>query len=114
MKSPMIRAKVLFSVLAVFAAALIALGWRFHGSEPHSVTLNWQAPQGSRYPIVGYNVYRRTADGGQFVKIAEKVPNTHYEDRLVSTGREYTYAVTAVDQAGRESKYSAPFTVRVP
>jgi|SRR5215831_2790718 len=110
----MTRAKVMLTTFAVCLAALLGLAWRVTSSTPHSITLNWQAPKESRYPIVGYNVYRRTTDGGEFVKIAERVPNTHYEDRLVGTGREYSYVVTTVDQAGRESGYSAPFTVRVP
>ena len=63
--------------------------------------------------VVGYNVYRR-ADDGRFVKIADKVPGSLYEDRMVSSGRTYTYVVTSVDQVGRESRFSAEAKAEVP
>lgn len=84
-------------------------------SRRHSVTLNWRAPEPrAGVTIVGYNVYRRTSDGGGFVRIADRVSGPPYEDRLVNSGTKYIYVVTAVDQAGRESRYSAETEAEVP
>jgi fibronectin type 3 domain-containing protein len=41
------------------------------------------------------------------VKIASGVPEPVYEDRQVPGGRTYFYVVTAVDQAGHESRFSS-------
>jgi fibronectin type 3 domain-containing protein len=82
---------------------------------PHSVTLQWQAPSTVQgVSIVGYNVYRSTAPGKEFVKIASRVPGPPYEDHLVVRGCTYTYVVTSVDQAGRESRFSKEVQAKIP
>jgi fibronectin type 3 domain-containing protein len=84
-------------------------------ARPHSVTLTWQAPRtGAGSGIVGYNVYRSTTPGGPFVKLASRVPEPRYEDRLVNSERTYYYVVTSVDQAGRESGFSNQTRAVVP
>lgn len=84
-------------------------------ARPHSVTLSWQAPRADAGSvIVGYNVYRSTTSGGQFVKLASGVPELRYEDRLINSGRTYYYVVTAVDQAGRESRFSGEARAVIP
>jgi fibronectin type 3 domain-containing protein len=84
-------------------------------SEHHSVTLNWQAsPSTSKVSVVGYNVYRRTTPGTPYERIATRTPGTTYEDSVVSSGTAYVYAVTAVDQQGRESSFSNVATAKVP
>lgn len=84
-------------------------------ARPHSVTLTWQAPRSDAgSAIVGYNVYRSTTSGGPFVKLASRVPEPRYEDRLVNGSRTYYYVVTAVDQGGRESRFSGEARAVIP
>jgi fibronectin type 3 domain-containing protein len=64
--------------------------------------------------VVAYNIYRRPDYSSAFVKIASRVAGPPYEDRLVMNGRTYIYAVTAIDQAGRESPYSAEVRATIP
>ena len=40
--------------------------------------------------------------------------NRSYENGLVGSGRTYFYVVTALDQAGRESRFSAKCEPRFP
>ena len=105
-------------ILLVSSISLLILGTEscvHRKSEPHSVTLTWRVPPPKPgITVVGYNVYRRTGDGGPFVKIADQVPGAAYEDRIVSTGRTYFYVVTAVDQDGRESRFSAETKAEIP
>lgn len=104
------------SVVAVLAVVVIV--WLVSGSRElpsHSVTLSWNAPRlGPGVVLAGYNVYRRTAEGGPFVRIAERVAGPPYEDRLVNSGRKYVYAVTTLDQKGRESKFSSEVDAEIP
>jgi len=84
-------------------------------ARAHSVTLTWQAPRATvGNTIVGYNVYRSTTSGGPFVKLASRVPDPRYEDHLLNNGRAYYYVVTAVDQAGRESRFSNETRAVIP
>jgi fibronectin type 3 domain-containing protein len=86
-----------------------------HKAQPHSVTLTWEAPRiAPGVSVLGYNVYRSTASGGPFVKLASRVSGSPYEDRLVVSDRTYFYVVTAVDQAGRESRFSAEIRATIP
>jgi len=102
--------------LLLFMLAAVGMVWWYHHRvEPHSVTLTWQAPP-SRHgvTVVGYNVYRRAGEGGAFVKVVDRVAGPPYEDLLVNSGRTYFYVVTSVDQAGRESRFSAETKAEVP
>ncbi|MBI3475598.1 MAG: fibronectin type III domain-containing protein [Acidobacteria bacterium] len=104
---------VLLGVLALISTAVVLL--RDSSDRHHTVTLTWNAaapPRGGS--LAGYNVYRRIAEGGPFVKIAGKVPGSPYDDRFVTSGRKYVYVVTSVDQTGRESRYSTPVEVQIP
>jgi fibronectin type 3 domain-containing protein len=107
----MMRAKWLGLVLMLAAMLAVGLVWFPGAAKPHSVTLTWQP---SPKPVAGYNVYRRTSDETQLIRIASGVREPRYEDRIVSSGRTYFYAVTAVDAAGRESGYSAEIKATVP
>jgi hypothetical protein len=70
----------------------------------HSVQLTWQA---STSNVVGYNIYRSTIDGGQYVRInATLVISLNYTDSSVASSTIYYYVATAVDTAGVESEYS--------
>ena len=84
-------------------------------SQYHSVTLTWQAsPSTPEGTVVGYNVYRRMTPGTPYVRIATHVPGPRYEDRVVNSRTTYFYAVTTVDQRGRESSFSTVVRVEVP
>lgn len=98
--------------LAAMLCVGLAGGCKAHS---HSVTLTWQAPRAvAGSAIVGFNVYRSTNSGGPFVKLASGVPEPRYEDRLVNRDRTYYYVVTAVDQAGRESRFSNETRAIIP
>ena len=84
-------------------------------NKAHSVTLTWQAPPpGPGVAIVGYNLYRSTTSGGPFIKLASNLTVPRYEDGLVASGRTYFYVVTAIDQAGRESRHSNEARAVIP
>jgi hypothetical protein len=84
-------------------------------NKTHRVTLTWQAPAPvPGVSIVGYNLYRSTTSGGPFVRLASNLTALRYEDRLVGSGRTYFYVVTAIDQAGRESRYSNEARAPIP
>lgn len=48
------------------------------------------------------------------MKLASGVSEPRYEDRLINNGRTYYYVVTAVDQAGRESRFSNETRAVIP
>jgi fibronectin type 3 domain-containing protein len=101
-------------LLAICATVCLTLAC-CHKAQPHRVTLAWQAPPPAPgVSVVGYNVYRSTTSYGPFVKLATRVPGPPYEDRLVVSGRTYFYVVTALDQAGRESRFSSEVRATIP
>jgi len=105
------------NVIRILAAVcvLLCLGLVSCHSRPHSVTLSWhEPPVMSGMSVVAYNVYRSTTSGGPFVKLASRVPEPHYEDHLAVNGRTYFYVVTALDQAGHESRFSAEAKAIIP
>jgi len=105
-------AKLLLVIVALLIAGLVSCHKESRG---HSVTLTWQAsPSTPEATVVGYNVYRRTTPGTPYVRIATRVPGPLYEDRMVNSGTSYLYAVTAIDQRGRESGYSTVIRAEVP
>lgn len=63
--------------------------------------------------VVGYRVYRKTADGKKWEKIADiKARDTlSYKDTSLKEGTKYTYAVTSLDEYGQESAKSNSVTV---
>ncbi|HWZ81692.1 MAG TPA: fibronectin type III domain-containing protein [Terriglobales bacterium] len=102
-------------VVGLLSLAIVGLAHLQRNGEPHSVTLTWQAARPVRgIPVVGYNVYRRASEATSFVRIATRVAGPPYEDRLVTSGRTYFYAVTSVDGNGRESRFSTAVTVEIP
>jgi fibronectin type 3 domain-containing protein len=104
------------SRLFLAVCALICLGLLgCHKAAPHWVTLTWEAPPATPgVSVVGYNVYRSTTSGMQFVRLASRVPRPLYEDRLVVNGRTYFYVVTALDKTGHESRFSAEVRATIP
>jgi fibronectin type 3 domain-containing protein len=110
------RTRGIYVVLALSAlVSIVVLTLRHPASTPHSVTLSWHSPPShSGVTIVGYNVYRKTVDASSYIRIAERVAGSPYEDRLVSTGRTYLYVVTSLDQDGRESRFSPAVRAEIP
>jgi len=74
----------------------------------HTVNLSWGGASTSSN-ISGYNIYRAvyTNSSGSFSKI-KSVPNTSrlYTDLVVTDGKSYCYATTAVNSSDEESGYS--------
>jgi hypothetical protein len=64
------------------------------------VTVSWRANQET--DIDHYSVYRNFAPTGTFTLIGS-TGDTRFEDRDVTNGTTYFYAVAAVDRAGQES-----------
>ena len=48
------------------------------------------------------------------MKLGSQVSGPLYDDRLANRGRTYSYAVTAVAQAGRKSTFSNEVRVEIP
>lgn len=102
-------------LLVTLVLSIVGLAGFRKESKQHSVTLTWHAsPSTPEATVVGYNVYRRTNLVTPYERIATGVSGTTYEDRLVKSRTTYYYAVTAVDQRGRESGLSITIRVKVP
>jgi Abnormal spindle-like microcephaly-assoc'd, ASPM-SPD-2-Hydin len=82
-------------------------------SSTHSVNLSW-SPSSS--PVVGYNVYRGTRNGGPYPVKLTRSPqsNTSYDDVTVQSGMTYYYVATAVNSDRTESSYSNQTTAAIP
>jgi hypothetical protein len=83
------------------------------GQQKHSVTLTWNQ---STSPVVGYNVYRSTIPGRDYVKINAALVQgkTSYKDETVESGKTYSYVTRSVDAKGKESGDSVEVVVTVP
>jgi hypothetical protein len=78
-----------------------------------SIDLSWQPV--SDADLAGYAVYRREA-GADWQKISPVSPvvGPAFHDSNVQPGHTYSYAVTAIDQGGHASAYSAEADETVP
>ena len=80
--------------------------------QAHSVGLAWGA---STSTVAGYNVYRSTVSGTQYVRVnTSLVSSLAYTDLTVQGGITYYYVTTSVDPAGSESTYSNEVSANVP
>jgi fibronectin type 3 domain-containing protein len=78
----------------------------------HYVTLGWTA---STSTVTGYNVYRSTTSGTNYVQINPAlVKGLSYTDDTVQGSTTYYYVVTSVDSQGVESTDSNMATAIVP
>ncbi len=78
----------------------------------HNVTLSWRSG-GAK--TIGYNIYRATASKGPFAKInTHPDPAASFTDASVQSGQTYFYVTTALNQRGKESKYSNRVQVTIP
>jgi glycosidase len=83
------------------------------GSRPGDgvADLAWLPSAGA----VSYNVYRSPLSGGGWVRVnAAPLRDAAYRDEGLDVARPYHYAVTALDEAGNESGYSAAAVVAPP
>ncbi len=83
------------------------------GPHKHAVTLTWNA---STSAVAGYNVYRSTVKGRDYVKINAALVRDRlsYKDEEVDSGKTYYYVTRSVDAKGKESGDSAEVVVTVP
>ena len=94
---------------------IIAFALTSAAKSKHSVTLAWQPPKLDKgVSIAGYNIYRRTPKEHIYKKIATHVSSPPYEDTDVKGGQTYIYAVSAIDQSGREGRLSEVAQVKIP
>ncbi|MDR3793617.1 MAG: fibronectin type III domain-containing protein [Terracidiphilus sp.] len=78
-----------------------------------AIDLNWQP--NTEPDLAGYIVYRCEGDGPwQRASTAKPLAVPAFHDTSVQAGHTYRYAVSAVDQGGRESKRSAETEETVP
>jgi len=63
--------------------------------------------------LKGYRVYR-AFENNPMERITDTQDSTSYSDRNISQGKQYRYAVTAIDLSGNESKMSEPVAVTAP
>jgi len=76
------------------------------------VFLTWD--ENAEHDIAGYNVYRSTKTGRDYERLNDKLlTRTTFSDESVKIGVTYYYAVTAVDQSGNESAYTAEKKVHI-
>ena len=76
-----------------------------------SVELVWD--RNTEADLAGYRLYRAPA-AGAFEKLADIAEAPSYSDRKVESGKQYRYAVSAVDRLGNESARSEPVAVTAP
>jgi hypothetical protein len=80
--------------------------------QTHSVTLSWTP---SVSTVVGYNIYRSTISGGQYVKINPGlVGGVNYSDSSVIASTTYFYVTTAVNSSNDESGFSNEVPATIP
>ena len=76
-----------------------------------TIELTWR--RNTEPDLKGYRVYR-AFENNNFERIADTQDSTSYSDHNIEAGRNYRYAVTAVDLSGNESKMSEAVTVTAP
>jgi fibronectin type 3 domain-containing protein len=88
-------------------AGLIVLG------EPGQARLLWEPS--ATDDLAGYLVYRRDAGGAGFDRLTdESILELGYLDTTVTSGRAYSYYVSAIDLSDNESEASKTVDVGVP
>ena len=78
----------------------------------HSVALSWKASPNSH--VVSYSVYRSSTSGSSYALSASAIGGVSFSDQGVEPATTYYYVVTAVDDQGRESEYSAQVSAVIP
>jgi len=84
------------------------------GSGEYDIILSWTTSTSSG--VIGYNVYRGTASGGESSTPLNSTPinGPAYVDTSVTAGTTYYYEVTAVSSTGTQSAESDEVSASVP
>jgi hypothetical protein len=108
-----IAACVLWGVWFTATSAARSAATAAAGPHQHAVTLTWNA---STSAVAGYNIYRSTVKGRDYVKINATLVKDRlsYKDEEVDSGKTYYYVTRSVDAKGKESSDSAEVLVTVP
>jgi fibronectin type 3 domain-containing protein len=78
-----------------------------------AIDLSWEPDMEAR--VAGYSVYRRTGDAGAWERLGDGlVKAPAYRDAAVAAGQRYVYRVTAVSEAGMESRASGEVEETAP
>ena len=78
---------------------------------PNSIELAWD--RNREADLAGYRIYRATA-GGPLEKLTDTSQIPSYSDRNVEHGKQYRYAIAALDNAANESAKTPPVEVLFP
>ena len=78
----------------------------------HVVALSWKAS--SNPHVVSYSVYRSSISGSSYALSASAIGGVSFSDQSVQPASTYYYVVTAVDDQGQESGYSAQVSAIIP
>lgn len=79
------------------------------------VDLNWDAPESSAVPVVGYNIYRSPSGSSAYKLLNASVDKeTAYNDNTVQSGQSYDYVIESIDADGVESPPTNEVTVTIP
>lgn len=81
----------------------------FNTATPHTVELSWNTTSSA----ISYKIYRGTVNGGPYTPLASSTQN-HFTDSNLTNGTTYYYVVTAIDDTGSESAFSAQATAPIP
>ncbi len=76
-------------------------------AEPGNNLINLNWADNTEADFASYNIYRRIAGQSEYGLYAVGVTATSLVDSAVASGLLYQYVITAMDQTGHESQYSA-------
>ena len=97
----------------VVPTGLAAVATAAENGAEATIDLSWQP--GTEADLAGYAVYRREGDTTWArISPAQPVVGPAFHDTQVQPGHTYRYAVSAIDQGGRESARSAEAQETVP
>lgn len=80
-------------------------------SNLSSVRLDWSASTDA--DVKGYHIYRSDSESGTYNTIARDITSTSFVDNTAEQGKNYFYALKAVDQSLNRSAYSTKIQVAV-
>jgi hypothetical protein len=111
--SPPVRVEAKDVFPPAVPAGLAAVATLGEKAGEAAIDLSWSPD--SEADVTGYVVYRREGDAAwERISAAEAIVGPAFHDPHVQPGHTYHYAVSAVDQGGRESARSAEARETVP
>ena len=76
-----------------------------------TIELTWS--RNTEADLKGYRIYR-AFENNPMERVGDTQDSTSYSDRNIAAGKQYRYAITAIDLSGNESKMSEPVMVTAP